>query len=148
MNIFELNKNTKLQILPNEEILKNLDSFLTAEKFFISQGEEHEDIDIELVEEIDNLLIPIIGNYENTGEWYHSMLCNLDGIRALSLNLSHLSNKILLNLQGLLKNKTQEFCIFINVHNKFSDNTDNKIGTILILTNKVICAKEVANENT
>ena len=148
MEIFSLSSKSNVTVIPNDQLWSEIDSFVAPSTIFDEQGEAHEEIDIRLIEKIDAYLVPLLGDYEKTESWFHSMLCNGDGIRAISLNQGSLSNEVILNLQAMLLGESVAFTILLNLHREYASNEDTKIGTLLICADKLVISKEVVSAYT
>lgn len=79
-----------------------LESECTDIAVFDAQGDEHSAIDLRLVEKIDALLDPQIGDWESSDDWYHKLDYYGDGIRSLLFNWAVFEPDFIEALQDLL----------------------------------------------
>ena len=121
-----------------------LPSECTEESVFDAQGKDHERIDLRLVDKIDALLEPILGDADDSPDWWHNLECYGDGIRSLSINLGALQADYFPTLQGFLVGEHEPFCILVQVHEDFHSDDDTKIGCIAIFARKVMLSRGIA----
>ncbi len=62
------------------------EGMLTPRIVFEAQGAAHGDIDLRLVQSIEDLLVPSLGRWEASSEWFHQLDFYGDGIRSLTFS--------------------------------------------------------------
>jgi len=135
-------------VVTNDDFWSQLSSQCTDDSIFDSQGEDHERIDLRLVERIDALLEPILGDPEDSPDWWHNLDCYGDGIRPVSINMKALEADYLSTLQGFLVGEHEPFCILVQVHEDLHSDADTKIGCIAIFAQKVMLSRGIARKLT
>lgn len=143
-NLFSRKYKNGMLIVSETEFWDRLESECTDRKTFDSQGAEHGDIDMRLVEKIENYLVPIIGRRENTSNWFHQMDCYGDGIRSLSFSLNFFRKDFIDHLQNFLVGEHEPFCILCQLHEDLGSERDTKVGSLAIFPNKLMVSKNVA----
>lgn len=93
------------------------DFFMRLEKLqaprsvFEAQGGAHGDIDLRLVQLIEDLLVPVLGPWEQSDHWFHQMDYYGDGVRSLTFRRSAFPFALIQSLQSLLCGEHERFCI-------------------------------------
>ena len=143
-NLFQKKYKSGVLVVSEAELWDRLEGECTRREFFDAQGDEHCQIDMRLVTKIEEYLVPIIGQWENSDAWFHQMDFYGDGIRALSFSLSVFRNDFIDYLQSLLVGEHEPFCILCKIHENLGGIEDTKIGTLVIFSNRLMLSRRVA----
>ena len=135
-------------VVSDDEFWSRLDVESTDDSIFDDQGDEHERIDLRLVDKIHALLVPILGDPDESADWWHNLDCYGDGIRSVSMNLNVLEPSYLTEFQGFLADEHALFCILVQVHEDLDSDNDTKIGCIAIFSQKVMVSRGIAQTIT
>ncbi|MGI9233778.1 MAG: hypothetical protein ACR2RD_09125 [Woeseiaceae bacterium] len=135
-------------VVPDANFWSRLPSECTDTSIFDAQGDDHERIDLRLVEKIDALLEPKFGDPDNSPDWWRNLDCYGDGIRSVSVNMKVLGPNVLSTLQGFLVGEHEPFCILVQVHEDFCGDADTKIGCVAIFADKVMLSRGIARKLT
>ncbi len=84
---------------------------LAPRSMFEAQGAAHGDIDLRLVQSIEDLLVPSLGRWETSSEWFHQLDFYGDGVRSLTFSRSTFPYGRVEQLQNLLHGEHAAFCI-------------------------------------
>lgn len=123
-----------------------LDSECTDEAVFDAQGDEHSEIDMRLVEKIESILNPKIGDWESSEDWYHNLDYYGDGIRSLVFNWSVFSAEFVEPLQALLVGEHEPFCILCQIYEEMGSDDDTRIGSIAIFNDRLMVSRPIARK--
>jgi hypothetical protein len=88
-----------------------MEKLQTPRTTFEAQGETHGDIDLRLVNSIEDLLVPILGRWENSDVWFHQLDFYGDGVRSLTFRRAAFPYAQVKSLQQLLHGEHAPFCI-------------------------------------
>lgn len=131
-------------VVSDDEFWSRLSSECTDESVFDQQGENHERIDLRLVDKIDAFFEPTLGEWESSTDWWHNIDCYGDGIRSVSINMEVLKADHFSALQELLVGEHEPFCILVQVHEDFHSDDDTKIGPVAIFAQKAMLSRRIA----
>jgi hypothetical protein len=87
------------------------EGMLTPRRVFEAQGAAHGDIDLRLVQSIEDLLVPSLGRWEASSDWFHQLDLYGDGVRSLTFSRSAFPYDHVRQLQNLLCGEHAAFCI-------------------------------------
>lgn len=76
-----------------------------------AQADHHQDIDLQLVTAIDNLLVPYLGQWEQSEKWFHNIDSYGDGIRSITFRRDVFRHHFVSDLRSLLSGEFELFCI-------------------------------------
>ena len=105
----------------------------------------HSEIDLRLIDKIEDLLHPIIGDWEDSDTWYHKMDYYGDGIRSLMFNWSVFDADFVPKLQALLVGEHDPFCILCQIFEDIGADEPDRFGTIAIFSNRLVISRAIAN---
>ena len=138
-------KNKASRIAVSEtEFWARLESDCTDRSVFDAQGDEHSEIDMRLVDKIDALLHPQIGDWESSDDWYHKLDFYGDGIRSLLFNWAVFKPDFIEALQDLLSGEHEPFCVLCQIYEDIGSDDDSKIGSIAIFRNQIMISRPIA----
>lgn len=131
------------------------DFFMRLEKlqaprvFFEAQGSSHGDIDLRLVQRIDDLLVPLLGPWEQSNQWFHQMDYYGDGVRSLTFRRSAFPFAVVEALQGLLQGEHERFCILCAVSDKLgvtppTEEAESEDDYLAIFSKEMLATKGLA----
>lgn len=145
-NLFSRAQESSIRILDEHRLWKFLDEDDRNREAIDAQGEEHEDIDMRLVEKIDSYLEPIIGDWESSKFWWHQLMVDGHGIRSLLFTESIFDPKFIDELQRFLTGEHEPFCILCQIFESLGDDGDDRLGTIIIFSNEIVISKPLAGK--
>jgi len=131
-------------VVSEDEFWTLLDSECADYAIFDAQGDEHSEIDMRLVEKIDALLEPHIGDWEESDDWYHKLDYYGDGVRSLLFNKTVFQPDFIDSLQCLLTGEHEPFCILCQVFEDFSGDDDSRIGSVAIFSDRLMVSRPLA----
>lgn len=100
------------------------EQLLTPRSAFEAQGDAHGEIDLRLVQAIEELLAPSLGNWEGSGSWFHQLDFYGDGVRSLTFSRAVFPYDQVRRLQALLQGEYAPFCILCIATDKLSRSND------------------------
>ena len=107
----------KVRELPNKDALAAaFFKAMTPRAYFDKQGKEHERIDLQLFEKIERLLVPKLGQWEQSNRWWHQTDCDGNGTRQLMFSRSVFEVAFLSQLRNLLVHEHANFGILCSVY--------------------------------
>ena len=124
---------------------------LTADRsIFEAQGASHGEIDLRLTERIENLLVPLLGRWEQSSKWFHQMDYYGDGVRSLTFQRASFPRDQLTSLQALLVGEHQPFAILCIVTESLLPATPEppeapEAQYLALFSRKVLVTKGLAN---
>ena len=129
---------TRIVKATDEEFWEALDDFTAPRHIFDAQGEAHAKFDMQLVESIEDVLIPVLGNWERSQRWWHQMDYYGDGIRSLLFAAADFQPSFVPTLQRLLVGDQADFCILCQVMPTMDAPKESRIGTIAIRSDSLL----------
>ena len=93
------------------DFLLRLEKMQTPRATFEAHGEAHGDSDRRLVQSIEDLLVPILGRWEDSDDWFHQLDYYGDGVRSLTFSRRAFPFDHVNSLQQLLHGEHAPFCI-------------------------------------
>jgi hypothetical protein len=124
--------------MTDAEFWEALDGFTSPRQVFDAQGQAHADIDFRLVELIDGVVAPAIGDWERSQRWWHQMDFYGDGIRSLIFAAADFQPGFVPALQRLLVGEHADFCILCQVMPSLDARNGSRIGSIAIRSNGLL----------
>ena len=103
-----------------DALLRTFWKSMTPQTYFDIQGNDHERIDLRLVEKIEALLVPKLGPWERSNRWWHQMDCDGNGVRQLMFDKAVFQFRILPELHNLLAGEHSCFGILCSVYSNFA----------------------------
>ena len=88
-----------------------LERLQTPRHVFDAQADEHEAIDARLARRIEALLVPLLGRWEQSSNWFHNLDYYGDGIRSLTFSRRVFPSIQVQQLQRLLEGEHECFCL-------------------------------------
>jgi len=144
LSIFRTRKTGNQIVLSESKFWSKFESECTDEAVFDAQGDEHSEIDMRLVDKIDSVLHPQIGDWESSDDWYHNLDYYGDGVRSLEFNWSAFSADFVEPLQALLSGEHEPFCILCKVFEDLQSDENTRIGSIAIFCGRVLISRRLA----
>jgi hypothetical protein len=135
----DLPKMNRIVTKTEADFWQQFGAFLVPSDVFDAQGDEHCNIDFRLVEKIEDYLIPIIGNWEQSDRWFHNLDFYGDGIRSLEFAVESFSPRYIPDLQLMLVDEHSDFTILCKVHTSFAE-SGTIIGTVAVRSNQIMVA--------
>ncbi len=120
------------------------ESFCAPRSIFDAQGGRHGEIDLRLVESIESFLIPVLGEWEASDDWWHQLDCYGDGIRSLSFSADSFSPAYVPAFQRMLVGEHEPFCILCQIHRSLAGIDDTKIGALAIRSDRLLVSYPLA----
>ena len=115
-SLFQLRRNHDIIVVETEnEFFRRLAKIYDSQSLEQAQGDHHQDIDLQLVKAIDNLLVPHLGQWEQSEKWFHNIDCYGDGIRSLTFRRDVFRHHFVSDLRALLSGEFDLFCIVCGV---------------------------------
>ena len=133
-------------VVTDDEFWSRLDSECIDRSHFDTQGDDHERVDLELVDKINTLIEPVLGEANENSRWWHNLECHGDGIRPLSMDFEVLNPQWLAQFQFMLVGPYEPFCILLQVHEQLYGEDDSKIGCVAIFNQKTMVTRGIANK--
>lgn len=121
-----------------------LESFCAPRSVFEAQGDDHADIDLRLVDSIESLLVPTLGQWEQSDRWWHQLDFYGDGIRSLSFSAEYFSPVFVPAFQQLLVGEHEHFCILCRVSQSLAGQEDAKIGSLAVRADSLLISYPLA----
>jgi hypothetical protein len=151
-SFFSSRRDQSTVVVPGEhDFWLRLDRLKSDRSVFEAQGKTHGEIDLRLVDRIENLLVPVLGPWEQTFRWFHQMDYHFDGVRALMFRRDVLPRNLLPELQQLLVGEHEPFTILCTVTDQFESPLSETKGAraddyLALLSNKVLVTKGLADD--
>ncbi len=135
-----------MRILSERDFRRMLDRDNPNQAVIEAQGDDHEDIDMRLVEKIDAYLAPILGDWESSEVWWHNLAVHGHGIRSLLFSESAFDPGFIDTLQGFLTGEHEPFCILCQVFESLGDDDENRVGSIAIFHDHITLSRPLARK--
>ena len=126
-----------------DEYWSMVDRFSGPREVFDAQGDAHGDIDWALAEAIENILVPIVGAWEESEVWFHNTDYYGDGIRALMFRSGDFPFHVIPKLQALLTGDKAAFCISIQICNRLLGQGIETVGALAITQDKLVVTESL-----
>jgi hypothetical protein len=111
-SLFQLRRDHDIIVVETEnDFFRRLSKIYDPQPLMQAQGDHHQDIDLQLVTAIDNLLVPHLGQWEQSEKWFHNIDCYGDGIRSLTFRRDVFLHHFVADLRALLSGEFELFCI-------------------------------------
>lgn len=108
-------------------------------------NEQHADIDMALVEQIEALLAPRLGHWEqNLDTWWHNIDYYGDGVRGLAARWDAFPWDLLPQLALLLCGPQKDFCILFNLYESMAADDGIWRGAIALYHERALVTESVA----
>jgi len=123
------------------------EKMLTPRSVFEAQGAAHGDIDLRLVQSIEDLLVPSLGRWETSSEWFHQLDFYGNGVRSLTFSRSAFPCDHVRQLQNLLRGEHAPFCILCIATDKSTGAESEKTADddyLAIFKDKLLVTKNIA----
>ena len=150
-SLFRSRRDETTEVVAGEHDFFRRFEHLTADRsIFEAQGASHGDIDLRLIEKIENLLVPLLGRWEQSSKWFHQMDYYGDGVRSLTIQRDSFPRDQLASLQALLVGEHEPFTILCIVTESLLPPNPEPPGTpetqyLALFSRKVLITKELAN---
>ena len=105
---------------------------------FDAQGDTHGEIDLALAESIEDVLVPIVGEWEQSEVWFHNVDFFGDGIRSLIFRSGDFPFQEIRKLQALLTGDAAGFCITVQICNRLFGEDVETVGALAITQGGVV----------
>jgi hypothetical protein len=126
-----------------EAFSKLVEDSVNPYEVFDAQGDEHGHIDGELQDAIEEVLVPLIGPWENSDTWFHNQDFYGNGIRSLTFRSDVFPWSAVEALQKCLSGAARDFCIEIALYGDLE--IDGKLeDAIAILQDRIIATRHAA----
>jgi hypothetical protein len=151
-SLFQSRRKGHAEVVSGEkDFFHRLENVAPDRSIFDAQGGEHGNIDLRLVEKIERLLVPLLGNWEQTDRWWHQMDYLGDGVRSLVFRRDLFPRSELPALQAILTGEHSEFTILCTVADALIDDetipkskrTDDYLA---IFKDKMLITRALAND--
>lgn len=131
------------------EFFMRLDRLLTPRCIFDAQGTAHGEIDLRLAQSIERLLVPILGRWEQSDQWFHQLDFYGDGVRSLTFSRGAFPFNQVRPLQQLLSGEHEPFCILCIATDKLGGKALSGKGEhgddyVAIFANQMLATKALA----
>ena len=113
-------------------------SFCPPGGFFDVQGRAHRAIEGRLVEAIDALLVPRLGEWQASETWQHELDVYRAGIQSLVFSAAGFDPEFVPLLQGLLVGEHEHFCILCQVLPSLGAPRGARIGSVAMRSNRLL----------
>jgi len=137
-------------VADRDALFRQLGRFATPRSVFDAQGDQHGQIDLRLVTKIEDMLVPALGRWEQSSEWFHQMDYYGDGIRSLTFRRTAFPRERLADLQALLVGEHESFgilCIVIDrATTEYCETPDPPDEYLILLSKRIIVTRRLANE--
>lgn len=110
---------------------------------FDAQGDAHGEIDLALTEAIEDVLVPVVGAWEQSDVWYHNMDFYGDGIRSLLFRSGDFPFQEIPKLQALLTGDAAAFCITVQICNRLLGEDIETVGALAITRCSVVITESL-----
>ena len=145
-NLFSRDKESSTRVLSERRLWEFLDEDDRNSDAIDAQGDEHEDIDMRLVDKIDDYLEPILGDWESSEIWWHNLTVDGHGIRSLLFAEAAFDPKYIGAFQDLLTGEHQPFCILCQVFESLGSDEGVRVGSVIILSDEIVISKPLAKK--
>jgi hypothetical protein len=130
------------------DFFMRLETLQTPRSFFEAQSGAHGDIDLRLVQRIEDLLVPALGPWEQSDQWFHQIDYYGDGVRSLTFRRSVFPFAFIPALQGLLCGEHERFCILCIASDKLcgaspAGGSAREDDYLAIFSNRMLATKEL-----
>lgn len=125
-----------------------VERFSGPRSVFEAQGEKHGEIDLHLAENIESLLVPLLGPWERSEKWFHNLDFYGDGVRSLLFRENDFPPQCIPQLQSLLCKDAAGFCIHIHICDKLSGDDIKTVGAVAIMRDRLVITKPLARTLT
>lgn len=130
-------------VLSEKEFWASVKQLQGPSEIFDFQGERHGDIDFSLQEDIEAILVPLVGLWEESERWFHNQDFFGDGVRALIFRVGDFPWAAIGQLQSLLTGDAAGFCISVQLCDTLYGPNIQTIGGLAILRGDVVVTNPV-----
>ncbi len=134
-----------------DDFLRRFDRMVTPRRVFDAQGDTHSEIDMRLVERIEGLLVPLLGQWEQSDRWFHQIDVYGNGVRSLVFRRDIFPTEQVGALQALLTGEHEPFTVLCSVTDQMS--SDDQLQTestpddyLGIFARSLLVTKPLANK--
>lgn len=120
--------------------------FSGPSEVFDAQGDAHGEIDLALSNAIEDILVPVVGPWEQSGVWFHSMDFWGDGIRSLIFRKGDFPFHLIPKLQALLVGDAAAFCITVQICNRLLGDGIETVGAIALTRGHIVVTEALKSE--
>ena len=145
-NLFSRSQGSGARVLSERRLWQFLDEDKRNEDAIEAQGDDHERIDLRLVDKIESYLTPILGDWESSEIWWHDLTVDGNGIRSLLFTEAAFDPKFIDELQRFLTGEHEAFCILCQIFESLGGKDDTRIGTIIVFSDEIVVSKPVARK--
>jgi len=101
-----------MEVVPGEhDFFRRFERLTSDRSVFESQGATHGEIDLRLAQKIEEVLVPVLGKWEQSSTWFHQLDYYGDGVRSLTFRRSLFPRDRVAHLQALLVGEHEAFTI-------------------------------------
>lgn len=152
LSFFRSRREGNTEVVSGEhDFFRRLERMGTPRELFEAQGAEHSEIDLRLVEKIEGLLVPLLGQWEQTDRWFHQMDFYGDGVRSIMFRRDVFPKELVFALQALLVGEHEPFAIVCTVVDQLLSSAAvpacaRPDDFLAIFARKLLVTKHLANE--
>ena len=110
--------------------------------YFDALGNAYEDIDQGLYEAIEGVLVPELGAWEHTTNWWHETDFHGDGIRTLMFSRPYFRPSFLNQIQAFLTGQSEKFVVVILVYEDLAVSGAEPLIAYAVFSNRVLASGE------
>jgi len=110
---------------------------------FDAQGDDHGHIDGSLQDAIEDVLVPLVGPWEDSEVWFHTTDFWGDGIRPLIFREGDFPYQVIPTLRQLLVGDLAHFCITIQLLDKLYGEDNRTVGAIAIAAAGIVVTDNI-----
>ncbi|RVT47005.1 hypothetical protein [Rubrivivax albus] len=150
-SLFRSRRQGNAEVVAGEhDFFRKYERALPDRSLFDAQGETHGELDLQLVYKIEELLVPILGAWEQTDRWFHQMDFYGDGVRSLTFRRDIFPRDAVPAMQALLAGKHSDFtilcCVTDSLLSREGSQPSREDDYIAIWAQEVLVTQRLANE--
>jgi hypothetical protein len=136
----------QVHVAEDEPAVWELVSQLSApSSVFDAQGDAHGHIDGLLQDQIEAILVPILGPWEGSDSWFHNQDFYCNGVRSLLFSANAFPWSAVPALQACLSGDAAHFCIAIRLCDQLTTAHGRTVGVLVILQHHIVVSQVVSD---
>lgn len=151
-SLFRSRRDETTEVVAGEhDFFLRLERLMPNRAAFESLGDQHGETDLRLVQKVEDTLVPVLGNWEQSTTWFHQMDYYGDGVRSLTIERSSFPKEHLARLQKLLVGEHQLFTILCIVTDSLMSSEGERAARreddyLALFPRKILVTRALAND--
>jgi len=151
LSFFRSRRDGSTEVVAGEhDFWRRMERIQTPREVFEAQGAEHPESDLRLVHKIEELLVPLLGRWEQSDRWFHQMDWYGDGVRSLMFRRDVFPKDQVFAMQALLAGEHEQFAIVCSVVDSFASGAESSRGRpddyLALFSHRLLVTQPLANE--